>query len=161
MAEMTKSQKATLRAAILAEPALADELAVRDDAAITAYCNAPALPAQKVWKDKYTSRELFEATALTDYIARSAAERQAFDLLISVGVVSPEKNKIRAAVADIFSGATNNGSRAAILTDMTRDATWTEKLLGGSDATTSAITAWKANWLGTLSPYEVSTLLNG
>lgn len=100
MAEMTKAQKTTLRAAILAEPALADELAVRDDAAITAYCNATATPAQKVWKDTYTSREMFEAAALTDYIARSAAERQAFDLLMAVGMVDPSKNKIRAAAAD-------------------------------------------------------------
>lgn len=159
-AEMNTQQKNTLRAAILAEPALAAALAVRDDNTIANYCNAAASPVQKVWTTSYTGKELFEATLLTEYTVRTAGERQALDLMISMGTVDPSKAKIRAAIADIFSGATNSTSRAAILTDMTRNATWAEQKLGGSDVATSGVTAWKLNWGGAVTPFEISTLLN-
>jgi hypothetical protein len=159
-AEMNNQQKNTLRAAILAEPALAAPLAIRNDTAIAEYCNATASPQQKAWKTSYTGIELFEAAALTDYIARSAAERQAFDLMVQVGVMDASKAKIRAAIADIFSGSANNGSRSAILNDMTRNATWAEVRLGGTEQSTSGVAAWRLNWDGIITPFEISTLLN-
>lgn len=159
-AEMTNAQKATLRAAILAEPALAPLLAIRNDAAIAQYCNAVASPVQKAWRTDYTGSELFEAATLTDYIARSAGERQAFDLMVNAGVINASRAKIRNAIADIFSGTTNSGSRAAILNDMTRDATWAEVRLGGTEQTTSGVSAWRLNWDGLVTPLEISILLN-
>lgn len=159
-AEMNNQQKNTLRAAILAEPALAASVAVRDDVTIANYCNAKASPVQKVWKTSYSGQEMFEAAAMTDYIARSAPERQAFDLMVAVGSMDPSKVKIRSAIADIFSGASNNGSRAAILNDMTRDATWAEQKLGGADVSTSGVVAWKLSWDGLLTAFEISALLN-
>jgi hypothetical protein len=157
---LTRSQATTLRAAILAEPALAAALAIRNDTAIANYCNAAASPVQKAWKTVYTGIELFEAATITDYMARSDVERQAFDLLESVGVMDPSRNKIRNAIAEIFSGSTNSNSRTNILNDMTRNATWAEVRLGGTEATTSDVTAWRLNWDGVLTPIEISTLLN-
>lgn len=159
--QLTPAQKATLRTAIQNEPALASALAARDDQTITAYCNAPASPVQKVWRTSYSDKDLFQSTVLTEYINRSTAERQAYDLIITMGTMDPSRNRLRAAIADIFSGATNSTSRGLIQTDMTRDATWCEQRLGGTDATTATITAWRANWTGVLSPFEISTLLNG
>lgn len=158
---LTTAQGATLKAAILAEPELAQLLSIRNDQAIAEYCNAAASPVQKAWKTTYTGKELFETTVLTEYIARNAAERQAFDLMVNVGTMDPSKVKIRATIADIFSGASNSTSRGIILGDMTRNATWAEQKLGGSDATTSGVTAWKLRWSGDVTPFEISTLLNG
>lgn len=157
---MTPQQKTTLRAAILAEPALAADVAIRNDPAIAAYCNAAANPVQLAWKTAYSGKELFEAALLTEYIARSAGERQALDLMINVGVLDASKAKVRAAIADVFSGVSNSTSRGIILNDMTRKATWAEQKLGGADATTSGVTAWKLSWDGVVTPFEISTLLN-
>lgn len=158
---LTNGQKNTLRTAIQTEPALAAAYAIRDDQTIAAYCNATASPVQKVWRTTYSADDLFQATALTEYIARSAAERQAYDLLVAIGTMDPTKGKLRSGIVDIFSGSTNSTSRAAILNDMTRNATWCEQKLGGTNATTDVVTAWRSNWTGTLSPFEISTLLNG
>jgi hypothetical protein len=159
-AEMNNQQKNTLRAAILSEPALAANVLIRDDTAIANYCNAIASPVQKVWKTTYTGLELFEAVNISDYIGRSVAERQAFDLMESVGVMDPSRAKVRSAIADIFSGATNSGSRSVILNDMTRNATWAEQKLGGTEVGTSGVTAWRLNWDGILTASEISALLN-
>lgn len=157
---LTNGQKNTLRTAIAAEPALATALSIRDDAAISVYCNAKASPVQKAWRQTYSAAELFGATVLTEYIARSAAERQGYDLLIQMGAINPARNRIRAAIADIFSGASNSTSRGLVLNNMTEDATWCEVKLGGTDATTSTVTAWERNWAGRLGPSDISTLLN-
>lgn len=157
---LTPAQEATIRTAILAEPALASALAVRDDQTIAAYCNADASPVQKAWRNVYPSADLFQTAVLTEYIARSAAERQAFDLLMSVGVVDASRGKIRNAIADIFSGGTNSTSRGLILNDMTRNATWCEQKLGGTNATTDTVSAWRLNYSGTLTPSQISSILN-
>lgn len=160
---MTNGQKNTLRTAILAEPALATAVSIRDDMAIANYCNAAATPTQKAWKEIYSAADLFSATVLTEYIARSAAERQGYDLLISMAGnmgIDPSRAKIRNAIADIFSGASNSTSRAAILNNMTQDATWAEVKIGGTNATTDTVTAWRRNWTGILTVSDISALLN-
>ncbi len=159
-ADLTNGQRNTLRAAILAEPALAVVVSIRDDSAIATFCNAAASPAQKAWREAVPARDVFDATVLTEYIARSAAERQGYDLLLTMSPVDSSKAKIRSVVVDIFSGAQNSTSRAAILNALTENATWCEQKLGGSNATTDGITAWKRNWTGTLGPNDISNLLN-
>lgn len=159
-ADLTKNQANTLRAAILAEPALAAAVAIRDDNAIAVFCNAAASPAQKAWREAVPARDVFDATVLTEYIARSAAERQGYDLLLTMAPVDASRAKVRAAIVDIFSGAQNSTSRAAILSGMTENATWCEKVVGGTNATTDGVTAWKRNWAGTLSVNQISELLN-
>ncbi len=157
---LTKSQANTLRTAILAEPALAAAVAIRDDNAIAVFCNAAASPVQKAWREEMPAKDIFDATSLTEYIARSAAERQGYDLLLTMSPVDASKAKVRAAIADIFSGAANSTSRAAILTAMTEGATWCEVKVGGTNATTDSVTAWRRNWTGTLNTNDISNLLN-
>lgn len=156
--QLTPAQETTLRAAILAEPALAAPLSIRNDPAIADYCNAATT--QLAWRTVYSSDDLFQSTVLVEYIARSAAERQAYDLLVSIGMMDPSRARLRNAIADIFSGSTNSTSRGLILNDMTRFATWAERLFGGTNATTDTVTAWRLNWSGTISPSTVSSILN-
>lgn len=155
---LTTAQQNTLRTAILAEPALAQAVAIRNDPAIADYCNTAT--AQKAWKTSYGAMDLFNATDINVYIARSVAERQAFDLLIQVGTVDPSTTSIRTGVVNIFSGAGGSTQRAAILNDMTRFATWAEQKLGGTNATTDTVTAWKLNYSGSITVSHVSSILN-
>ena len=157
---LTPAQKVTLKAAILAEAPLAAAVAIRDDTAISVYCNTAANPAQKAWREAVPARDIFDATVLTEYIARSAAERQGYDLMLSMQTVDASRARIRSAVVDIFSGATNSTSRALVLNAMTENATWCEQKLGGTNATTDGISAWRRNWTGVLRPDEISNLLN-
>lgn len=163
MALLTDGQKATIKTAILTEPALAEAVAIRDDNTITAYCNAIRSPNQKIWKPVYTADDLFQATDINIYIARSVAERQAYDLLVTMDNLDPTRSSIRSGIVNIFSGIGTApvAQRAAILNDMTRPATWVEFKLGGVNSTTDTVTAWIANWTGTLSAFDVSSLLNG
>ena len=159
---LSTQQKNTLKAAILAEPALAQAVSIRNDSAIADFCNSAATPTQKAWKTTYTATDLFSATDLNVYIARSVAERQAYDLLITIGAVDPSSVSIRSGIANIFSGAAAAvvTQRAAILNDMTRSATWAEKVLGGTNATTDTVTAWRLNFSGAITPMHISELLN-
>lgn len=163
MANLTEAQKATIKTAILTEPALAEAVAIRDDNTITAYCNAARSPAQKIWKSAYTADDLFQVTDINIYIARSVAERQAYDLLITMDNLDPTRSSIRSGIVNIFSGTAQLvvAQRAAILNDMTRSASWAEYQLGGVNSTTDSVTAWVANWTGELSAFDVSSLLNG
>lgn len=157
---LSTQQKNTLKAAILAEPALASALAVRDDQTITAYCNTAASPVQKAWREAVPAKDVFDATAVVEYIARSTAERQGYDLMLTMAPVDATRAKIRNAVTDIFSGGVNSTSRAAVLTAMTENASWCEVKLGGANATTDTVTAWKRNWAGSVQPAQISDLLN-
>jgi hypothetical protein len=157
---LTTQQRATLKAAILAEPALAEPLSIRNDQVISEYCNAPT--AQRAWRSSYTDNDLFSATDINLYIARSVAERQAYDLLITIGEFDPRIATIRSGIVNIFSGTAQNirDQRATVLNSMTRMATWAEQLFGGTNATTDTVAAWLLNWEGTLSPNDISGLLN-
>jgi hypothetical protein len=164
--ELTNAQKANLKTAILAEAPLASAVAARRDADIAAYCNAPVVPAQIGWKVANTPRDIFEATNLNEYIARSVAERNAYDLILRIAgesdgvAIDATRGAIRSAIVNIFSGATNSNSRAAILTAMTEPVTWCQSKLGGPSATTDTVTAVRRSWAGTLSVNQVSDLLN-
>lgn len=163
MANLTEAQRAAIKTAILTEPALAEAVAIRDDNTITAYCNAARSPAQKIWKPVYTADDLFQATDINIYIARSVAERQAYDLLITMDNLDPTRSSIRSGIVNIFSGMAQAvvNQRSTILNDMTRNASWAEYKLGGVNSTTDSVTAWIANWTGELSAFDVSSLLNG
>ena len=155
---LTPAQETTLRTAILAEPALAQAVAIRNDPAIADYCNTATT--QKAWKTSYSDNDLFDVTDINVYIARSVPERQAYDLLITIGDIDPSKASIRSGIVNIFSGAGGAAQRAAILNDMTRFATWAEQKLGGVNATTDTVTAWRLNYSGPITASHVSTILN-
>lgn len=152
---LTTDQLATLRAAILAEPAVAQFLADGRHNAIKDFYNAYADPAVKAWRPYYDANDLFSATKLTEYIARTAGERQAYDMLLSRGALDATRKAIRDAVADIFSGQSNSTSRAAILNDMTENATRAHVLFGGSSVTTDTVTALKRNYTDLLTDHDI------
>lgn len=156
---LTNSQNNTLKADILANSAVAAYVASGQDNAIKDWYNTDSTTL--AWKNAFSADDLFDNTQLTEYIARSNAERQAYDMLLSRGRFNPEKASIRRGINDIFSGPTNSTSRGAILTAMTEFATRAEVLFGGNNATTDTVTALKRNWSGKLTDSDIARALRG
>lgn len=159
---MTPAQLQTLRVAVLADPAGAAAIAAGDTFAMQAFLNAKASPTVKAWRTTYSGDALYEAHKPVEYIARSAAERAAFDLMVA-RTVAPTKAAIRKGVEDIFSGGANSTSRAAILNDMLESATRAEVFIGGPTnvTATDAISGLKRDWTGLVSVDEARAIVQG
>lgn len=116
-----------------------------DNAALAILYNQVAFPAFIVWKTTVPTRDIKDSMNWTEYISRSAAERGAFEMMISDGSINPSRPNVRQGVADIFSGvgAAPTALRAAILALSKRSATRAEKLFAvgtGSDASPATMT---------------------
>lgn len=166
--DLTTTQRTTLRTALFAEPSLQQYLTVRNDDPVAAFCNAPVTPAKVGWKVSNSFGDLFEATDINVYIGRSVAERDALNMLLNAARDNPAyvdatRVGIRTGVTNIFSGtaAAVVATRRAMLTAMTEPVTWCQNVLGTTAATTDTIAGHIRAWAGTLTPSEMSTLLNG
>jgi hypothetical protein len=156
---LTTQQLATLKADILADPALAEQ-PMNDDGhfAIAAAYNLAASPAWRVWKSSITTSDCKDVVNWTEYIGRSAGERAAFEFLLSNGIINPSRANVRQGIADMFSGTQGQITRLALLALGKRDATRAEKLFStgtGSDGTPATMT-----FEGNLSYSEVSAARN-
>jgi hypothetical protein len=149
---LTSAQKATLKAAITADPVLS-ALPNNTDGAfeIAAAFNAPATPAFFVWRSLVTEHEFTgtvsaEATSFSwpAYIARSEAERNGWGRMFNgTYSVNPSLPNVRQGIADIFSGSANSApaQRAHLLAIAKRNATRAEKLFAtGTRSTASPAT---------------------
>lgn len=141
---MTLAQLTTLKADIIADPALSQQ-PMNDDGhfAIASEYNLSASPAWRVWKTSVTTAECKDAVNWTEYIGRSAGERAAFEFLLSNHVINPSRANVRQGIADMFSGAGGATTRNALLALSKRDATRAEKLFSsgtGSESTPATMT---------------------
>ena len=159
---MTPEQLATLRTAAQADPTAAAIIAAGNTFDMQAWLNAKASPVVKAWRTTYSGDALYEAHKPVEYIARSAAERSAFDLMVA-RTVTPTKAAIRKGVEDIFSGGANSTSRSAILSDMLENATRAESIIGGTTSITAtdAISGLNRDWTGLVSTDEARFVVQG
>ena len=153
---MTPEQKQTLAAALRAEtdPVAADHVANRRDVQIAEWCNAAS--SVNAWKSSMPARDLFEATDVTKFDNLTAGKRESWSRLERFAPIDFSRNKMRAAVKDVW-GVTD---APVVMANCTRTATNAEAYLGGKSATESGVTALKLNWTGTLSHPEISDILN-
>jgi hypothetical protein len=145
---LSPAQKATLKAAILADGALASLPMTNAAGQVIADAfNLNAVPAFIVERTSLSRHEILTGTSSTGstfawaggaYITRAQGERDAFrEMFNSTGSVNPSLASIKAAFADIFSGAGGAGNRAHITALSKRNATRAEKLYAtgtGTDA---------------------------
>lgn len=155
-AGLTPAQKSVFLAAINAEttPALVTCRQARDDGCIAAWYNVAT--ATKAWREAVPGKEVFEAMNLTAYDGLSAGKRDAWALILGFSPLDFSRNKIRAAVNDVW-GATD---RDAILNAATEFASRFEMLFGGNSATTGGVTAIKRTLPYVLTINDVSATLN-
>lgn len=156
---LTPAQIQTLRTDILADPAFAS-VPNNDDGhfAIAAAYNQQASPNFTVWKTSVFTKDVFDGLNWTEFIARSAGERDAFTLMMRNGVINPSRPNIRQGLNDIFSGAGGANTRTALLAIFKRLTTRAEKLFAagtGSDATPATMT-----FEGSLSYQDVAVARN-
>jgi len=140
---LTPDQKATLKAAILADPVLNAFPNNSDGAfAIAALLNQAASPAFYVWKSNLPTSECKKAMVWTEFIGRSVGERDAWMFMLSNGTICPADVNVRQGIADIFSGPSGAASRANLTAIGKRPATRAEQLFAagtGSDAVPAAM----------------------
>lgn len=159
---LTTTQLQTLRTAALADPTAAAIITAGDTFSMQAWLNAKQTPTVKAWKTRYSGDDLYNAHKPVEYIARSAAERSAFDLMIA-RTVDPSKNVIRKGIEDIFSGVFNSTSRAAILNDMQENATRAEAFIGGATQVTAtdSISGLNRDFVGLVSTDGARAVMQG
>lgn len=163
---MTPSQLATLKTAVIADPVAGPLRAAGDAFSLLAWCNGPS--GTLAWRTAVSGSEIYDAHKPVEYIARSAAERSAFDQM-AIPERSHDFNVAakRNGVADIFSGATNSTSRTAIFSVAQEPATNAQLALGGSTVSvggnanmSETVSAFKRTWSGQVTADEASRLVS-
>jgi hypothetical protein len=147
---LTLAQLQALKADIAADPALASQPMNADGSfAIAELYNQPASPAFRVWRTNIPVSDLKQAAVWTEFIARSAGERDAWQFMLAGGSaqsgssINAADPNIRQGIQDIFSGPGGVGSRANLTAIAKRDATRAERLFAtgtGSEAVPATMT---------------------
>jgi hypothetical protein len=158
---MTAGQLQTLKAAILADPAI-NTIPMTDlgHYAITEYYNALASPAFTVWKTHVTTTEVGDVIVATELAGMTSLNLDRLRAIVALSTdgVNPSKADRRAFFDDVFSGAGGVGTRAALLALWKRLATRAEQLFAtgtGSDADPATMTLE-----GAINKGEVETARN-
>lgn len=135
VAELKNNQLQTLKAAILADPALASQPPTADGAfAIAAALNAIAAPAFIVWRTSVEVSEIMSnGFRWTDVDGLTAAKYRTWELMVQLGTLNPSRPNVRQGIRDCW----GNGSpqETAILVHFKRQATRAEKLLANGTGT--------------------------
>lgn len=164
--DLSSTDLATLKAAILADPVLA-ALPSGTASAITIAkaFNADVAPVEKAWRSQMPAQDLDEASDITAFDGLSAGKRDAWMLFLAYAPRDFTRNKVRKVVTDIW-GASNaaNTVAFAIYSAATRNITRAEKLFGGSATATEGsgagvVTAKRLSREGEITPAQVEAAL--
>lgn len=141
---LSAAQLTILKNDILNDPILAAYPMNSDGAfAIAQAYNVLAAPAFIVWKSDVPTKECKKAMVWTEYIGRSAGERDAWQFMLSNGTINAADVNVRQGIQDIFSGPSGSQTRANLTAIAKRSATRAEKLFStgtGSDADPALMT---------------------
>jgi hypothetical protein len=153
---LTPAQRVTIRDSINVEtaPAVVAARAIRDDYAISDWCNSPS--ATDAWIASVSGKALFEAMDITKYDSLTAGKRDSWSLMLSNVPLDMGRNKLRSAVVDVW-GSTDSVS---VLQAMREKATNCQMYLGGTSKTTNTVTGLDRIWSGTVSGNDMSAILN-
>lgn len=139
---LTTAQLATLKADILANPTLSSQPMNSDGHFFIAqYYNVTASPDFWVWRTNVPTKDCKTAMVWTEYIGRSAGEREAWQFMLSNGIINAADVNVRQGIQDIFSGPSGLQSRTNLTNIARRLATRAETLLAtGTGSTASPAT---------------------
>ncbi len=158
---MTPAQTATLKAALLADPALAQYIVDYRDDLIRDYYNAPAAPAYIVWRSSVTRQEIlqngFDWTRLDNL---SVGKARVWNDIFVDGYINPSKPNVRTGIESVWVGTQADlNVRAAVYVHCKRNANRVEKLFAtgtGSDAVPGLMA-----FEGEITTSDVSAMLSG
>lgn len=154
---LTNAQRTAVRNGINAETdaSIVTARTIRDDVTLTAWCNGAS--ATDAWINNADSRTIFEAMDITKFDALTAGKRAAWDLMMRNAPLDFGRNKLRAAIVDVW-GATDS---VAVLTALREKATRAEVYIGGTNKTTNTVAGLDRDFFGVLSVNDVSQAMNG
>lgn len=141
---MTPAQLTTLKAAILADPALAAQPMNTDgDYNIAEALNQPAAPVFIVWKNSVTKNQVGEAMNSSEVGGLTTANSNRLMVMQAYSdSFNPSRSDTRAGFDSVFGGAGGVLTRAALLILYKRGASRFEKILAtgtGTDALPAAM----------------------
>jgi len=160
---MTPQQLQTLKAALLADPALAQYIVDYRDDLIRDYYNAPAYPAFIVWRTSVTQDEImlngFDWSRVDNLsIGKARVWEWLFD---NQGkAINPSKTNVRAGIDQTWVGtAADLAVRAAVYTHCKRPASRVERLFatGAGTDVSPGLMAFE----GEITTSDVSAMLSG
>jgi hypothetical protein len=157
---LSLSQRATLLAAIQADPTASQMWQAGDSYSLLAWCNADASPAQAVWRTDVQPQESDSApdystydTALTQGKRDSWVRFLAFQRDFSL-------DKIRKWVVDCWGAASSLTTNSAlILLAGTKNASNAEKIIGGTVANRGQVSALVRSFIGPVTQDEVNRMI--
>jgi hypothetical protein len=152
MAPLTSAQMTALNQSILSSPDMAAFVSVRDLVSIATAYNAPSSGGQTVWTTQASVQELLAVMNWTEYLALSQQNRDALQLVASIGSINAALPGVATAIGTIF--ASSPATLAAITAAMQRPATRAEALFLTAVAP-SNVTALDHQ----LSPAEIGAIL--
>lgn len=158
---MTPSQLTTLKAAILANPAMSQFIADYRDDLIRDYYNEPASPAYTVWRTGVERREIlqngFDWTRLDNL---SVGKARVWNDIFVDGTINPSKPNVRTGIESVWVGTAQDlAVRAAVYVHCKRLANRVERLFStgtGSDAVPGLM-----GFEGEITTSDVSAMLSG
>lgn len=159
---MTPEQLAILKAAVLADAALAQWRTDRRDDLIAAYYNEPADPAYTVWRTFITKDEVYDNGFAWAQIDNVSEQRwriwvELFDN--DSRSMNPSKPNVRAGVGEVWSGtAAKVAVGNYVLGKCKRTITRAERLFATGDG--SAVAPGTLGWEGEVHPNTISKFLN-
>jgi hypothetical protein len=143
---LTQAQSQQLKADITADPTLSAFPNNSDgNFSVAAAYNLPANPAWYVWRTQVPTKDAKKATTWTEFIGRSQGERDAWQFMLSNGIIDASDPNVRQGILDIFSGPSGANTRAA-LTEMAKIlATRVQKLFSTGTGSQAAPATMAAN----------------
>lgn len=156
---LTTAQKNTLKADILADPALSAQVAAQNWDSIAATYSA-VIAAFIVWKNEVTIRQTGQVFNGPEWAGMTTANHTRLQSVAQYLMsYSPAIQGVRDMFNDIWSGAGGANTRAALLVLWKRSATRVEKLFAqgtGSDASPATLVVE-----GTVTAQNISDAMNG
>lgn len=154
---LTTAQMQTIKAAILADPTQANNVAIQDYSAIADWLNAKL--ADKGWNSAQPEANSDDAPDYSTFDSIVPGKRESWGFFLARSR-DFSRNKVRKWVTDVWGNATSGSNAEAILQAATRSISRAEKLLAGNAATTGTVTAYKLGWEGDISVYEIGGILS-
>jgi hypothetical protein len=153
---LTTNQLQAIKAAILADPALAaiSSGPATDYNGIAIALNTPS--ATRAWRTSVPAGDSDDAPDMSTFDALSAGKRDSWALFIGQASRDFARNKVRKWVTDIWGNATAASNAEAILLAGTELATRAEVVIGGNTKTTGTVSGLDRSWIGQLSINDIA-----
>ena len=158
---MTPAQLATLKAAILADPALSPLSSgpTTDYNGLVTLLNAAASPTTKAWRTSVPPVDADDAPDYSTFDSIPAGKRDSWGFFLAF-TRDYNRNKTRKWVIDVWGNATAGSNAEAVLTTGLENATRAQVIIGGTQKTTGTVSGLDRYFTGVVTADMVVGMFN-